>query len=73
MAQTGVFKQVAWLFWDGQQARFYESDLSYQTNLEWVGLKPTVPAQVMESARAALAADGTISAEFIDQCLGAKP
>ena len=70
MAQTGVFKQVAWLFWDGQQARFYESDLAYQTDKEWVGLKPSVPQHILELARSALLSSGTADADFVNQCVG---
>ncbi|MBQ9395097.1 MAG: choice-of-anchor D domain-containing protein [Proteobacteria bacterium] len=51
LKQTGVFKQVAWLFWDGKQGVFYETDLAYDNDKAWIGLTPDVPKSVLDKAK----------------------
>ena len=50
MLQTAAFKQVAWLFWDGSNGRFYESDFSVDNDNDWIGKTPTVPDDVLKLA-----------------------
>ena len=53
LKQRGVFKQVAWMFWNGEVALFYETDLAYDRDEDWIGLTPKVPDDVMNKAREA--------------------
>ena len=50
LKQRGVFKQVAWMFWNGENALFYESDLAYDRDEDWIGKTPEVPESVMLKA-----------------------
>lgn len=51
LKQTGVFKQVAWLFWDGANGYFYESDLAYDKDAAWIGMTPVIPESVLKRAQ----------------------
>ena len=51
LKQQGVFKQVAWLFWDGTQGRFYETDTAYSKDADWIGLSPAIPENIIELAK----------------------
>ena len=51
MTQTGVFKHIAWMFWDGSNGRFYESDFAVTHDEDWIGLTPTVPDDVIQKAK----------------------
>ncbi len=51
LKQQGVFKQVAWLFWDGEQGRFYETDTAYDKDKDWINLTPTIPDSVIKLAQ----------------------
>lgn len=51
LKQTGVFKQVAWLFWDGVTGYFYDSDLAYDDDNAWKGMTPVIPQSVLDRAK----------------------
>lgn len=51
LKQQGVFKHIAWLFWDGQQGRFYETDTAYDKDEDWIGMTPVIPDSVLELAK----------------------
>ncbi len=52
LKQTGVFKHIAWLFWDGTQGLFYETDKAYDDS-DWINVTPAVPNDVLEKAKKA--------------------
>ena len=51
LKQTGVFKQVAWLFWDGTNGYCHESDLAYDNDEAWIGMTPVIPDDVLKRAK----------------------
>ncbi len=51
LKQKGVFKLVAWMFWNGEKATFYESDLAYDRDEDWRFKTPIVPDDVIAKAR----------------------
>lgn len=50
LSQQGTFKHVAWLFWTGQQAYFFETDLAYEGE-SWLGLAPVPSSEILDKAR----------------------
>ena len=50
--QTAVFKQIAWIFWDGSSAYIKSAGLAYDKDDDWVGKTPVIPKDVMDGAMA---------------------
>lgn len=51
LAQTGAFKQVAWIFYDGARAYFYDSSFAVSRDEDWKGMTPSVPDDIMARAK----------------------
>ena len=58
LSQTDVFKQFAWLFYDGSDVYIFEEDKdqgiylpTYDDIDEWVGVSPVIPDGVMNMAK----------------------
>lgn len=53
LLQTGVFKQIALIHWDGSTARVYESPHAYQKDIDWIGQEPILPDAILQEAKKA--------------------
>lgn len=51
LAHTSVFKQVAWLFWDGDKALVYEADFAVDSDEGWQNMTPAIPDDILEQAK----------------------
>lgn len=51
LSQSGGFKQVALLHWDGSTARIYESIYAYDSIEQWKGQPPVLPEEIIEKAK----------------------
>ncbi len=51
LSQTGVFKQVAVMHWDGTTAHIYETDYAYDNDAAWVHKAPILPDFAIEDAK----------------------
>lgn len=52
LAQTGAFKQLALLHWNGSSAHIYKTTYAYTSDDEWIGKEPIIPEDVLEKAKA---------------------
>lgn len=51
LAQTGVFKQIAVMHWDGTTAHIYETPYAYDNDAAWIHQAPILPDDVIERAK----------------------
>lgn len=51
LSQTSVFKQIAWIFWNGETAFFYETDFAADSDEGWQNMTPFVPDEILEKAK----------------------
>ena len=51
LKQTGAFRQVALMFWDGSDATLYQTDITYDNDDDWKGKKVTIPAEILDEAK----------------------
>lgn len=52
LPQTGAFKQVALLHWNGSAAHTYKAIYAYDSDEDWIGKAPIIPDEVLEKAKA---------------------
>ena len=51
LTRISEFRQVTWLFWDGDKANIFESDFATTSDDAWHNITPVVPSDVIEDAR----------------------
>ena len=51
LTRISEFRQVTWLFWDGDKANIFESDFATTSDDDWHNITPVVPNDVIEDAR----------------------
>ena len=51
LPQTGAFKQLALLHWNGSSAHIYKTTYSYSSDDEWIGKAPIIPDDVLQKAK----------------------
>lgn len=51
LAQTGAFKQMALLHWNGSAAHIYKTDYTYTQDSEWIGHAPIIPEDILKKAK----------------------
>jgi hypothetical protein len=39
------------MFWDGNTAQIYESDLAYDKDEDWISMTPDIPDDIMKKAQ----------------------
>ncbi|MGI5830600.1 MAG: choice-of-anchor D domain-containing protein [Bradymonadia bacterium] len=45
------FMQLAFIHWDGSTARAFEHGIKYDSDADWIGIKPLVPSEIEQRAR----------------------